>query len=48
MCSCGADQNDGDFYRKSSGVMVFVERSDHDGTLKPGENYFQVRRDGQV
>jgi hypothetical protein len=48
MCSCGADQNDGDFYRESSGAMVFVERSDHDGTLRPGESCFRVHRDVQI
>lgn len=48
MCSCGADQSDGGFYRESSGVMVFVERSDHDGTFRPGESCFRVRRDVHV
>lgn len=48
MCSCGANRSDGGFYRKSSGVMIFVERSGRDGELKTGESCFRVRRDGQT
>lgn len=47
MCSCGADQNEGAFYRESSGVMVFVDCGP-DGNLKSGESIFQVCRDGQI
>jgi hypothetical protein len=45
MCSCGDDQSDDDFYRESSGLMVFVERSGRDGNLRTGESCFHVCRD---
>jgi hypothetical protein len=44
MCSCGADTSKNEFYRESSGLMVFVERNGCDGDLRAGESRFQVCR----
>ena len=48
MCCCGADASNNEFYRESSGLMVFVARNGRDGSLATGESRFQVCRDSQV
>jgi hypothetical protein len=48
MCCCGADASNNEFYRESSGLMVFVARNGRDGSLETGESRFQVCRDSQV